>query len=133
MDSLKSFLCPPAKQGTLTSDITLPVCESKFSVTETISKMLAQAEKTCLIKVEDMLKAESFAKTFALLKKKKAVRIVHQYFVSVQPIGLNLTLVTLDAFYHHSCQTTICCLPRCVLTNLVKYCREFGISLKDTS
>ena len=54
--------------------------------------MLAQAEKTCLIKVEDMLKAESFAKTFALLKKKKAVRIVHQYFVSVQPIGLNLTL-----------------------------------------
>ena len=63
----------PAKQGTLTSDITLPVCESKFSVTETISKMLAQAEKTCLIKVEDMLKAESFAKTFALLKKKKAV------------------------------------------------------------
>ena len=92
MDSLKSFLCPPAKQGTLTSDITLPVCESKFSVTETISKMLAQAEKTCLIKVEDMLKAESFAKTFALLKKKKAVRIVHQYFVSVQPIGLNLTL-----------------------------------------
>ena len=55
--------------------------------------MLAQAEKTCLIKVEDMLKAENFAKTFALLKKKKAVRIVHQYFVSVQPIVLNLTLV----------------------------------------
>ena len=73
MDSLKSFLCPPAKQGTLTLDIALPVCESNFSVSETISKMLAQAEKTCLIKVEDMLKAESFAKTFALLKKKKAV------------------------------------------------------------
>ena len=71
MDSLKSFLCPPVKQGTLTSDITLPVCESKFSVTETISKMLAQAEKTCQIKIEDMLKAESFAKTFALPKKKR--------------------------------------------------------------
>ena len=56
--------------------------------------MLAQAEKTCLIKVEDMLKAENFAKTFALLKKKKAVRIVHQHFVSVQPIVLNLTLHT---------------------------------------
>ena len=58
--------------------------------------MLAQAEKTCLIKVEDMLKAENFAKTFALLKKKKAVRIVHQHFVSVQPIVLNLTLGSVE-------------------------------------
>ena len=61
--------------------------------------MLAQAEKTCLIKVEDMLKAESFAKTFALLKKKKAVWIVHQHFVSVQPIVLNLTLHETETVY----------------------------------
>ena len=44
-------------------------------------------------KVEDMLRTETFAETFALLKKKKAVWIVHRHIDSAQPIVLDLTLI----------------------------------------
>ena len=44
-------------------------------------------------KVEDMHRTESFAESFALLKEKRAVWIVHQHIVSAQPILLDLTLL----------------------------------------